>query len=83
LVTDFVNLNIKSAQSFRCVYRSKLYVRVFIKVSARTYMSIVLCRSTNTRMSTHFYEYTHAHPTPISNFERLSRLDLKIHEVGH
>jgi hypothetical protein len=25
----------------------------------------------------------HAHPTPMSTFERLSRIDLKIHEVGH
>jgi hypothetical protein len=34
-------------------------------------------------MSTHPYEYTHVHHTSMSNFERLSRLDLKIYEVGH
>jgi hypothetical protein len=34
-------------------------------------------------MSTHRYEHTHAHPTPMSTSERLSRLDLEIHEVGH
>jgi hypothetical protein len=34
-------------------------------------------------MSTHQYEYTHVHPTPISTSKRLSRLDLEIHEVGH
>jgi hypothetical protein len=34
-------------------------------------------------MSTHSYEYTHAHPTPMSTSERLSRLDLEIHKVGH
>jgi hypothetical protein len=35
------------------------------------------------RMSTHLYEHTHAHPTPMSISEKLSRLDLEIHEVGH
>jgi hypothetical protein len=34
-------------------------------------------------MSTHYYEHMHAHPTPMSTSERLSRFDLKIHEVGH
>jgi hypothetical protein len=36
-----------------------------------------------TRMSTHPYEHTHVYSTPISTSERLSRLDLEIHEVGH
>jgi hypothetical protein len=40
LVTDFVNLKIKSAQSFRGAYRGRVYARVFIMVSARTCMSI-------------------------------------------
>jgi hypothetical protein len=34
-------------------------------------------------MSIHPYEYTHAHPTYMSTYERLSRLDLEIHKVGH
>jgi hypothetical protein len=34
-------------------------------------------------MSTHPYKHMYAHPTPMSTFVRLSRLDLKIHEVGH
>jgi hypothetical protein len=29
------------------------------------------------------YEYTHTHPTPMSTFERLSRLDLEINKVDH
>jgi hypothetical protein len=33
-------------------------------------------------MSTHPYEHTYAHPTPMVS-ERLSRLDLEIHEIGH
>jgi hypothetical protein len=33
--------------------------------------------------STHPYEHTHAHPTPMTTSEKLSRLDLEIHEVGH
>jgi hypothetical protein len=34
-------------------------------------------------MSTHPYEHRHVHPTLMSTFKRLSRLDLKIYEVGH
>jgi hypothetical protein len=34
-------------------------------------------------MSTHPYEDTYAHLTSISIFERLSRIDLEIHEVDH
>jgi hypothetical protein len=43
LVTDFVNLKIKLAQSFRCAYRGRVCVRMFIEVSARTCMSICVC----------------------------------------
>jgi hypothetical protein len=50
-------------------------------------LSIFFKHSTNvntyTSMSTHLYEHTYAHPTPMSTYERWSRLDLKIHEVGH
>jgi hypothetical protein len=38
---------------------------------------------THTRTSTHSYEHTHTHLTSMSTFERLSRFDLEIHEVGH
>jgi hypothetical protein len=31
----------------------------------------------------HLYEYIYAHITPMNIFEKLSRLDLKIHEVDH
>jgi hypothetical protein len=34
-------------------------------------------------MSTHLYEHIYAHPTSMSTSERLSRLDLEIHEVDH
>jgi hypothetical protein len=34
-------------------------------------------------MSIHPYEYTRTHPTLMSTSERLDRLDLEIHEVGH
>jgi hypothetical protein len=40
LVIDFVNLKIKSAQSFRGAHKGRMCVRVFIGVSARTYMNI-------------------------------------------
>jgi hypothetical protein len=38
---------------------------------------------TNICTSAHPYEHTHVHPTPMSTFERLSQLDLEIHEVSH
>jgi hypothetical protein len=34
-------------------------------------------------MSTHLYEHIYAHPTFMSTCERLGRLDLEIHKVGH
>jgi hypothetical protein len=42
LVTDFVNLKIKPAQSFGDVHRGRVYVRVFIGVSAHMCMSIYI-----------------------------------------
>jgi hypothetical protein len=41
LMTDFVNLNIKLAQSFICVYRGSMCV--FIEMSVDTCMSIRVC----------------------------------------
>jgi hypothetical protein len=43
LVTDFVNLKIKPAQSFGGAHKCKVYVRVFIRVNARACMSIYVC----------------------------------------
>jgi hypothetical protein len=43
LVTDFVNLKIKSAQSFGCAHRGRMCIHVFIEVSDRTCMSIYVC----------------------------------------
>jgi hypothetical protein len=43
LVTDFVNLKIKSAQSFRYTHKNRVYVRMFIGVSVHTYMRIYVC----------------------------------------
>jgi hypothetical protein len=43
LVTDFINLKIKSAQSFGGAHRSRVCVRVFIGMSAHTCMSIFVC----------------------------------------
>jgi hypothetical protein len=42
LVTDFINLKIKSTQSFRDAHRDMMCVRVFIGVSDHTYMSICI-----------------------------------------
>jgi hypothetical protein len=43
LVIDFVNLKIKPTQSFRYVHRGRMYVYMFIGVSARMCMSICVC----------------------------------------
>jgi hypothetical protein len=45
LVTDFINLKIKPTQFFRGVHRDRIYVHVFIEVSAHMCMSnaFVLC----------------------------------------
>jgi hypothetical protein len=42
LVTDFVNLKIKSIQSFRCIHKGGMYVRMFIGVIGYTYISIYI-----------------------------------------
>jgi hypothetical protein len=47
------------------------------------YLKHSINTDTYTRTGTHPYEYMHAHITPMSTSERLSRLDLEIHEVGH
>jgi hypothetical protein len=43
LMTDLVNLKIKSTPSFRGAHKDKICVRVFIGVSAHTCMSIYIC----------------------------------------
>jgi hypothetical protein len=43
LVTDFMNLKIQPHQSFRYTPEGRVYVRVFIGVSAHTCMSIYVC----------------------------------------
>jgi DNA-directed RNA polymerase subunit E'/Rpb7 len=40
LMTDFVNLKIKSAQSFGGTYRGRMCILMFICVSVHTYMNI-------------------------------------------
>jgi hypothetical protein len=41
LMTDFVNLNIKSTQSFEGFYRVRVYVHIIIGVNTYTFMSII------------------------------------------
>jgi hypothetical protein len=40
LLTDFLNVKIKPVQCFGCTHRVRMYVHVFIGVSAHTYISI-------------------------------------------
>jgi hypothetical protein len=42
LVTDFVNLKIKSIQSFRYIHKDRMYIRMFIGVIGYTYISIYI-----------------------------------------
>jgi hypothetical protein len=42
LVTDFVNLKIKSAQSFRGAHRGRMCIRVFMKISDYIYINICI-----------------------------------------
>jgi hypothetical protein len=42
-VTDFMNLKIKPAQSFRCAHKDRVCLCVFIRVSARTCIRICIC----------------------------------------
>jgi hypothetical protein len=43
LVIDFMNLKIKSAQSFGCTRKVRVYVCVLIGVSTHTCISIYVC----------------------------------------
>jgi hypothetical protein len=40
LLIDFVNLKIKSIQSFRVAHKDKIYIYILIKMSNHMYMSI-------------------------------------------
>jgi hypothetical protein len=50
LVTDFMNLKIKPAQSFRCAHTGRVCICVFIGVSARTCISICVCTVFNKKI---------------------------------
>jgi hypothetical protein len=41
-MTDFVNLKIKSVQSFGCAHRDRMCVHIFIRVSVHTYINIYI-----------------------------------------
>jgi hypothetical protein len=43
LVIDFMNLKIKSVQSFKDSYISRLYLRMLIDVSSNICMNIFIC----------------------------------------
>jgi hypothetical protein len=57
LMTDFINLKIKSAQYFRCVYRDMMCVRVFIEMSAHTYINIYIYTVSNKTTVTLFLPF--------------------------
>jgi hypothetical protein len=63
LMTHFMNLKIRPAQSLRCAHRNRVCVRVFIGVSARTCISIYVC--------TMFLKKIIAQLTPPNKFKSL------------
>jgi hypothetical protein len=42
LMTDFMNLNIKSTQSFKNVHKNRVYIYIFIRISDHTYINIYI-----------------------------------------
>jgi hypothetical protein len=65
----------KEKRRKRTTVLSSFLLQYFLKHNTNT--------DTHTRMSTHPYEYTDVHPTPMSTSKTLSQLDFDIHEVGH
>jgi hypothetical protein len=43
LMTDFVNLKIKPAQSFKCAHKDRVCIRMFIEVITYMCISIYMC----------------------------------------
>jgi hypothetical protein len=43
LINDFMNLKIKSTQSFEGAHRGRMCIRVFIGMSVHTCMNICVC----------------------------------------
>jgi hypothetical protein len=59
LVTDFVNLRIKSAQSFGGAHRDMVCVHVFIVMNASTCMSICVCNVFLKKINSNYICKTH------------------------
>jgi hypothetical protein len=57
LMTDFVNLKIKPAQSFECVHRGRMHVHIL--VSVHTCMSIYVCSVSKKRNTFVKYRFFH------------------------
>jgi hypothetical protein len=57
LMTDFVNLKIKPAQSFRCAYKSRVCVRTLIGMSAHIHISICVCTVFLKKIITQYYDH--------------------------
>jgi hypothetical protein len=55
LFIDFVNLKIKSTQSFRDAHRDRMCVRMFIDMSAHICINISICNVLKKREKTPFY----------------------------
>jgi hypothetical protein len=52
LITDFINLKIKSIQSFKGAYKDKIYIYIFIGVNTHIYISIFILYLSLNRVGT-------------------------------
>jgi hypothetical protein len=53
LLTDFINLKIKSTQFFRCAYRDKLCENIFIKINDYMYKYLIQCLAAAGELGVH------------------------------
>jgi hypothetical protein len=81
LMTDFVNLNIKPAQSFECAHRGRVYMRVFIGVSAHSCMSICICTVFLKKYQSHQFSLSQSVPSFQLSHSRLNYF--RIHFVNN
>jgi hypothetical protein len=77
-MNDFVNLKIKSAQYFRCIYRDRMYICVFIKINTYTYMNIYIY---TVFKKTEFNKITNTQLVKEENLGRAASSSLKTEQI--
>jgi hypothetical protein len=81
LVIDFMNLKIKSAQCFICVYSGRVCVRMLIKMSVHMYINIYICtvflskKHDDDEQQTMMWQHTPCLASRRSHWLRVARLN--------